>query len=48
MKLTVSEVIEATGGRLIAGDKWRIINGVSTDSRTVKPGQLFIALTGER
>ncbi|AEE96782.1 UDP-N-acetylmuramoyl-tripeptide--D-alanyl-D-alanine ligase [Mahella australiensis] len=48
MKLTVSEVIEATGGQLIAGDKWRIINGVSTDSRTVKPGQLFIALIGER
>lgn len=48
MKITVSEILEATGGRLLAGQKWRIITGVSTDSRTIKAGQLFVALKGER
>jgi len=48
VKITVSEILEATGGQLLAGPKWRIITGVSTDSRTIKPGQLFVALKGER
>jgi UDP-N-acetylmuramoyl-tripeptide--D-alanyl-D-alanine ligase len=46
---TVSEILEATGGRLIQGDPAEIaFAGVSTDSRTVKAGDLFIALRGER
>lgn len=41
---TSSEIAEATGGRA-AGDF--AVNGVAFDSREVKAGDLFIALTGE-
>jgi UDP-N-acetylmuramoyl-tripeptide--D-alanyl-D-alanine ligase len=46
MKGRLSEVAAATGGRLVGGDAG--FAGVSTDSRTVEPGQLFVALRGER
>ncbi|MBI2981877.1 MAG: hypothetical protein HYY44_06255 [Deltaproteobacteria bacterium] len=48
MKLRIGEVAKATGGRLISGSPKAIIRGVSTDSRTVKRGDLFFALRGER
>ena len=41
------EVAEAVGGELINGDPARKARGVSTDTRTIKKGELFIALTGE-
>jgi len=44
---TVTEIAAATGG-VIHGAADNRINGVSTDSRTVQPGQLFLALRGER
>ncbi len=44
---TVAEIAAATGG-VIHGAADNRINGVSTDSRTVQPGQLFLALRGER
>ncbi len=43
----VEEIIEATGGVLYGNGKWSGC-GVSIDSRTIKPGEIFIALTGER
>ncbi len=46
MKGRLSEVAAATGGRL-AGDDVAFA-GVSIDSRTLGPGQLFVALRGER
>ena len=36
-----------TGGRLVARSD-RPIRGAAVDSRLVKPGQLFVALPGER
>jgi len=42
----LSQVADAVGGRLIGADCR--IAGVSTDTRAVAPGQLFIALRGER
>ncbi|WP_281983784.1 UDP-N-acetylmuramoyl-tripeptide--D-alanyl-D-alanine ligase [Azonexus hydrophilus] len=42
----LSQVAAAVGGRLLGAD--RRIAGVSTDTRAVAPGQLFIALRGER
>jgi UDP-N-acetylmuramoyl-tripeptide--D-alanyl-D-alanine ligase len=42
---TAREVIDATGGR--GPDGW-VATGVSIDSRTVQPGDLFIALIGDR
>ena len=43
----VAEILTATGGRLIAGNKETKVFGVSTDSRKVSKGNLFIALQGE-
>jgi len=42
----MKEWIEAVGGRLVAGSAETRIGGVSTDSRTVSAGQLFVALRG--
>ncbi len=41
---TTAELIEATGGRL---DAAVAVTGVSIDTRTLMPGDLFIALQGE-
>ena len=46
MKGRLSEVAAATGGRLAGPDAE--FTGVSIDSRTVEPKQLFVALRGER
>ncbi|MBN1614101.1 MAG: UDP-N-acetylmuramoyl-tripeptide--D-alanyl-D-alanine ligase [Deltaproteobacteria bacterium] len=46
--LSVREVLDATGGTLIRGEAQRIFLGVSTDTRTVASGNLFIPLKGER
>jgi UDP-N-acetylmuramoyl-tripeptide--D-alanyl-D-alanine ligase len=46
--LTLAEVAEATRGRLVAPGAASIksIAGVSIDSRTLEPGQLFFAIAG--
>ncbi|VVN90645.1 UDP-N-acetylmuramoyl-tripeptide--D-alanyl-D-alanine ligase [Pseudomonas fluorescens] len=44
--LKLSELSGPLAGRLIAGDC--SFDGVSIDSRAIKPGQLFIALSGPR
>lgn len=44
---TVSEIAAAVGGTVIGGAAGRVV-GVSTDSRTVQSGQLFVPLRGER
>lgn len=46
MKWLLSQIAEATQARLVGSDIE--INGVSTDTRTVAEGALFIALSGER
>ncbi len=42
----LAEVAALTGGRLVGADTG--FAGVSIDSRTLKPGELFVALRGER
>lgn len=44
---TINEIAIATGGRII-GSATGEITAVSTDSRSVAPGQLFVPLRGER
>jgi UDP-N-acetylmuramoyl-tripeptide--D-alanyl-D-alanine ligase len=44
---TIGEIAAATGGRII-GNPDKRVSGVSTDSRTVTPGRLFVPLRGER
>jgi UDP-N-acetylmuramoyl-tripeptide--D-alanyl-D-alanine ligase len=46
MKWMLSDVAEATGGELIGQDV--LLEGVSSDTRKIGNGQLFIALAGER
>ena len=48
MILTVEEVLRATGGKLLQGKGDSSFQGISTDSRTVAEGELFIALKGLR
>src|SRR5690606_41452832 len=45
---TVAEVLDATGGRLVGKAPETPFTGVSTDSRSLTSGQLFVALVGER
>ena len=47
-RLTVSELLTATGGTLLAGGVSAAVTSVSTDSRKAGEGALFIPLTGER
>lgn len=42
---TANEIAEVTGGKLIGGDA--SISGVSTDTRTIEKGMLFVAVKGE-
>jgi UDP-N-acetylmuramoyl-tripeptide--D-alanyl-D-alanine ligase len=46
MNWLLSQIAEAVGGRLLGADVE--IHGVSTDTRAIADGQLFIALRGER
>src|SRR6266478_4861556 len=45
--LTLSQIAQFAGASLSSGDGTVVINKVSTDSRTIKPGELFVALRGE-
>ena len=44
---TAREICAAVGGTLLQ-DSGALVTGVTTDSRVVQPGQLFIPLVGER
>jgi len=46
MKRTLAEFARSCGGELVGAD--RAYTGVSTDTRTLKPGELFVALRGPR
>jgi len=46
--LTIEEVLKATGGKLLQGKGNAFFQGISTDSRTVAEGELFVALKGPR
>ncbi|MGD9954959.1 MAG: UDP-N-acetylmuramoyl-tripeptide--D-alanyl-D-alanine ligase [Candidatus Nanopelagicales bacterium] len=46
--LTLGEVADAVGGRLAGGaDAAAAVTGFSTDSRSARPGDLFVAVVGE-
>lgn len=44
----VADLVDWAGGTLLRGDKWQDVRGVSTDSRTVQAGNVFVALRGEQ
>ncbi|PKN60467.1 MAG: UDP-N-acetylmuramoyl-tripeptide--D-alanyl-D-alanine ligase [Deltaproteobacteria bacterium HGW-Deltaproteobacteria-11] len=45
--MTIGEALRATDGCLIRGESDRLFYGVSTDSRTMEEGNLFLCLRGE-
>jgi len=46
--ITLIEIARVTGGEIIQGDPEVVLTRVSTDTRKIKPGDLFLALKGER
>lgn len=48
MRLTARWIAEACGGRLLAGAPSTVVDGFSSDTRTLAEGDLFVALRGER
>ena len=43
---SVKEILKATDGRLIQGRDTASVSGISADTRSIRPGDLFIALEG--
>ncbi|MDE0041927.1 MAG: UDP-N-acetylmuramoyl-tripeptide--D-alanyl-D-alanine ligase [Candidatus Poribacteria bacterium] len=48
MNLTIAEILRATRGKLVRGAPNTVITQISTDSRTLSEGDLFVAISGER
>ena len=46
IRLTVKDIANAVNGSLMSGNENVWINGVSTDSRTIRKDELFFALKG--
>ena len=44
--LSIEDILKSTRGKLISGKRKTVFTDVSTDSRTIKKGSLFIPLTG--
>lgn len=47
LRLTLDEILKATGGKILCKENNDIITGISTDSRKIQKGDLFIPLIGE-
>jgi UDP-N-acetylmuramoyl-tripeptide--D-alanyl-D-alanine ligase len=45
--IRLNELVAATGGRLVNGRELKV-TGVSVDTRTLKPGDLYVAIRGKR
>jgi UDP-N-acetylmuramoyl-tripeptide--D-alanyl-D-alanine ligase len=48
LPLNLADAAAVCGGRLVARDSSLVVSRVTTDSRSVRPGDLFIGLRGER
>jgi UDP-N-acetylmuramoyl-tripeptide--D-alanyl-D-alanine ligase len=45
---SMSDILEATGGRLAFGDDSTRFKAISTDSRSIEGGELFVAISGQK
>lgn len=45
---TVNDILTAVKGKLLSGDMDEILTGISTDTRRIKKGELFVAIKGDR
>ena len=43
-----TEILQATGGVVCGGNTSTVVTGVSTDSRKIRRGELFIPFVGEK
>ena len=48
IRMTVADMLEATGAALLVGSTSDVFEGVCIDSRAVEKGSAFVALPGER
>ncbi len=48
LTLSAGRMAQIVGGELVSGSEDIMVNGVSTDSRDIAPGCVFIAMPGER
>ena len=48
LTLTAAGIAQASGGQVVQGDPETRIESVSIDSRSVQPGQFFVAIRGDR
>ena len=48
LSLTLQWVAEATAGDMVAGEPAEVIGAVTTDTRAIEPGAVFVALKGAR
>ena len=47
LQWTLSEILKATAGELLCGGKEHRFDGVSIDSRSIEPNDLFVAIVGD-
>jgi UDP-N-acetylmuramoyl-tripeptide--D-alanyl-D-alanine ligase len=48
MNFTIEQVLQFTGGELLCGSRAQRIGRICTDTRTIQPGETFLALNGPR
>jgi len=48
MEYSAEQILEVISGSWVSGDRSKTFNGVAIDSRTVKKGQLFVCISGDR
>ena len=48
MFMDLDDILRATGGRVVSGRGCPGVSGVAIDSRAIAPGELFVAIRGER
>ena len=46
--ISISDILNAISGHILWGDHTQDIRGISIDSRTIKEGEIFFAIEGER
>ena len=48
LSMSIADMLEATGATLLCGDPTQVVRGVTTDSRAVEDGSVFVCFAGER
>ena len=46
-RITIQDIVAATGGTLLCGDEKASVTAICTDTRKITPGALFVPIIGE-